>query len=174
MQFGLGLAPLAAGAVFTPSALAFFGGSLAGPKLAARYGRTVLLAGVLIFAAGVALSAVTAAIQPDNLPLLIVSLVLNGVGQGMVIPLAFNAILGAVGDEQAGMASGTLSTFQVVGTSTGVAVVGVLLFSTLGSAGLAAGRDSAALYGHALALATLYNIAAALGSLVLFGIATRR
>jgi len=116
----------------------------------------------------------TAAIQPGNLSLLVVWLALNGAGQGLVIPLAFNTILGAVRDEQAGMASGALSTLQTVGTSTGLAVVGVLLFSALGSAGLAVGRDSAILYGHALALATLYNIAAALASLILFTIATRR
>ena len=174
LQFGLKLPPFAAGAVFTPAALAFFVGSLAGPRLTARFGHRALLAGVLVFTAGLALCAVTAATRPDSLALLIAALVLNGAGQGLAIPLAFNAILGAVSDEQAGMASGALSTLQVVGTSTGVAVVGVLMFTALGDPATAAAAGSAALYGHALALATLYNIMAALGSLALFRLATRR
>ncbi|RIJ06198.1 MFS transporter [Achromobacter sp. K91] len=174
LQFGLGFAPLAAGAVFTPSALAFFGASLAGPKLATRYGRGALLFGVLAFTAGLALSAVTAATQPQNLALLVASLVLNGAGQGLVIPLAFNAILGAVQEEQAGMASGMLSTLQVVGTSAGVAVVGGVIFTMLEAAGSLPASDGASIYGGALAAAMLYNIAAALLSFVLFRLATRR
>ncbi|MBC9906701.1 MFS transporter [Achromobacter xylosoxidans] len=174
LQFGLGFAPLAAGAVFTPSALAFFGASLAGPKLAARHGRGALLFGVLVFTVGLALSAVTAAMQPQNLALLVASLVLNGAGQGLVIPLAFNAILGSVQEEQAGMASGMLSTLQVVGTSTGVAVVGGVIFTMLEAAGSLSAGDGASVHGRALAAAMLYNIAAALLSLVLFRLATRR
>ncbi|WP_454694273.1 MFS transporter [Achromobacter aegrifaciens] len=174
LQFGLGLEPLMAGAVFTPSALAFFGASLAGPKLAARYGRGALLFGVLVFTAGLGLSAITAATQPQNLTLLVASLLLNGAGQGLVIPLAFNAILGSVQEEQAGMASGMLSTLQVVGTSTGVAVVGGVIYTMLESAGNLSAGDGASIYGRALAAAMFYNIAAALLSLVFFGMATRR
>lgn len=169
LQFGLQLVPFAAGVVFTPSALAFFAGSLAGPKLAARYGHRALLSGVLVFAAGLALSAVTAATQPHDLSLLVTSLVLNGAGQGLVIPLAFNTILGKVRDDHAGMASGALSTLQIIGTSTGVAVVGMLMFSVLGSSNSLSAEDSATVYGHALAIATLYNVVAALCSFVLFG-----
>ncbi|MGZ9895014.1 MFS transporter [Bordetella bronchiseptica] len=174
LQFGLGMAPLAAGAVFTPSALAFFGASLVGPRLAARHGHGALLFGVLVFAAGLALSAMTAATQPQNLPLLVASLVLNGAGQGLVIPLAFNAILGAVREEQAGMASGMLSTLQVVGTSVGVAVVGGVVFAVLEGAGGRPLAEGAMIHGRALAVAMVYNVAAALASLVLFRLATRR
>ncbi|MGS1106965.1 MFS transporter [Achromobacter anxifer] len=174
LQFGLGFAPLAAGAVFTPSALAFFGASLAGPKLVARHGRGALLFGVLVFTAGLGLSAITAATQPQNLALLVASLVLNGAGQGLVIPLAFNAILGSVREDQAGMASGMLSTLQVVGTSTGVAVVGGVIFTMLEAAGNLPAGDGASTYGRALAMAMFYNIAAALLSLVFFRMATRR
>jgi MFS family permease len=43
------LSPLAAGAVFTPSAIAFFAASLVGPRLAGAIGRKALLLGVIIF-----------------------------------------------------------------------------------------------------------------------------
>ncbi|WP_333903267.1 MFS transporter [Achromobacter insolitus] len=173
LQFGLGYAPLMAGMVFTPSALAFFGASLAGPKLAARHGRGVLLSGVLMFAAGLGLSAITAAAQPENLALLVASLVLNGAGQGLVIPLAFNAILGSVRQEEAGMASGMLSTLQVVGTSVGVAVVGGVIFTMLETLDNAPAANSALIYGRALAVAMFYNIAAAMLGFVLFRAATQ-
>lgn len=99
---------------------------------------------------------------------------LNGAGQGLAIPLAFNAILGAVREEQAGMASGMLSTLQVVGTSVGVAVVGAVVFAALEAAGRWPAADGAMVYGRALAVAMVYNVAAALASWVLFRLATRR
>lgn len=72
------------------------------------------------------------------------------------------------------MASGMLSTLQVVGTSTGVAVVGGVVFAVLEGAGGWPVGDGAMVYGRALAVAMVYNVAAALASLVLFRAATRR
>jgi hypothetical protein len=43
---------------------------------------------------------------PDNLPFLIVSLILTGAGQGMVISLALNTILSGLTEAQDGMGSG--------------------------------------------------------------------
>lgn len=170
LQFGLGLAPLAAGWVFTPSAVAFFVGSLTGPKLAHRWGSKALLFGVTVFAAGLALSAYVGHAAVHSLGLMVVSLILNGLGQGLVIPLAFNAILSGVRDDQAGMGSGMLSTMQTVGTATGVTIVGVLLFAFVQHAGGAAPAER---YGQALAWATLYNVAAASVSLLMFRLSTR-
>jgi len=53
-----------------------------------------------------------------------------------------------------------VSTLQTIGTSVGVTVVGVLLFSVL--------EHGAAGYGKALAWATVYNVIAGLASLLLF------
>jgi MFS family permease len=174
LQFGLGMSPLAAGAVFTPSAIAFFAGSLAGPRLTRRFGQATLLTGVLVFACGLALAAVTAASAVQSVPLMIVALVLNGAGQGMVIPLALSAILGAVRESEAGMGSGAVSTMQTVGTSVGVAIVGVLLFSSIGQAAAIPPALRPAVYGHAFAVATLYNVGAAIVSFVMFRLANTR
>ncbi|MDX3881246.1 MAG: MFS transporter [Achromobacter sp.] len=167
LQFGLELSPFAAGAVFTPSAVAFFAASVCGPRLAEKLGRRALLLGVVVFGAGIALSAAGAIVDASNLPLIVAALVLNGAGQGIVIPLAFNAVLGAVRAEDAGMGSGISSTMQLTGTTVGVAVVGVVLFSAIGSPDLP-GVAQAQHYGHALAWATLYNLAAVAASFLLF------
>ncbi|MDR3397586.1 MAG: MFS transporter [Pandoraea sp.] len=172
LQFGLGLTPLQSGIIFTPTALAFFCGSMAAPRLSARFGRRALLGGALVFGTGLAMTALVALIQPGNVTWLVVSLIFNGAGQGTVIPLAFNAILGSVREEQAGMGGGALSTMQTVGTSCGVVVVGILLFSQLGASAHGSAELRAIGYGHALAVATLYNVGAVLASFVLFRYAT--
>jgi MFS family permease len=188
LQSGLGLSPLDAGFIFTPSALAFFGASLAGPRLSARLGHYALLLGIAVFGAGLALSAVVAMHAPHATAWLVLSLVLNGAGQGIVIPLALNALLSNVSNEQAGMAAGAVSTLQTVGTSVGVTVVGVVLFTVLAHAGTTPssgtafgtalthgpGIEPAFAYGRALAWATLYNIAASVASLLLFAYALGR
>ncbi|MBO9330840.1 MFS transporter [Achromobacter xylosoxidans] len=167
LQFGLELSPLAAGAVFTPSAMAFFAASVSGPRLARWLGRRALLLGVLVFGAGIALSAAGAILDVANMRLIVAALVLNGAGQSIVIPLALNAVLGTVRTEDAGMGSGISSTMQLTGTTVGVAVVGVLLYAALGAADLSEAAR-AQRYGHALAWATLYNLAAVALSFVLF------
>lgn len=108
---------------------------------------------------------------------LLVPLVLNGFGQGMVIPLSLNTILSSVETAQAGMGAGTVTTMQAVGNAVGVTVVGVLLFSLLGQvdgADAVGSAAHAAHYGHAFVLATLYNVGATVLALVLFWRAWRR
>lgn len=174
LQPGLGLSPLVAGAVFTPSAIAFFAGSLIGPRLAAAFGRGALLSGVAIFACGLALAIVAGAVAPDNPPLLIAAVVFNGLGQGLVIPLALNTILSGVREDQVGMGSGVVSTMQIVGTAVGVAIVGVLFFSLIRQSAPLTPDMRPIVYGHALALATVYNTLAAGLSFVGFLVLTRR
>jgi EmrB/QacA subfamily drug resistance transporter len=176
LQFGRGLSALAAGLVFTPAAIAFFTGSLTAPRLAERIGQRALLLGVAIFAVGLVLLA-TMAQAGTATAWLVVPLVLSGFGQGMVIPLSLNTILSSVETAQAGMGAGTVTTMQAVGNAVGVTVVGVLLFSLLGHVDGADAVDAtthAAHYGHAFALATLYNVGATVLALLLFWRAWRR
>jgi MFS family permease len=168
LQAGLALSPIAAGAVFTPSAVAFFAGSLTGPRLARSLGHKALLIGTAVFAMGLGLSVAAGLWAPDNLSLLTVSLIMNGAGQGIVIPLALNTILSGVSEGQAGMGSGTVNTMQTIGTSTGVAIVGILFFSLANPEVTVVPEIRIRLYGHAFAVATTYNVFAALVSFTLF------
>ncbi|PLT20430.1 MULTISPECIES: MFS transporter [Ralstonia] len=178
LQFGRGLTALAAGLVFTPAAIAFFAGSLTAPRLAERIGQRALLLGMALFAVGIVVLATMAQTGSANAWLL-VPLVVSGFGQGMVIPLSLNTILSTVETAQAGMGAGTVTTMQAVGNAVGVTVVGVLLFSLLGADGsetadAAAHAAHVARYGHAFALAMLYNVAATVLALVFFWRAWRR
>lgn len=173
LQPGIGLSPLWAGVVFTPSAVAFFAASLAGPKLAASIGHRALLIGVAIFGLSFLVAIATGALAPANLPLLIAGLILNGAGQGLVIPLALNTILGGVREDQAGMGSGVVSTMQIMGTSLGVAIVGVLFFSFVQPTADLPPDLRAAAFGRALSVATIYNLAAVIASFVGFHLLTR-
>ena len=116
LQFGRGLSALAAGLVFTPAAIAFFAGSLTAPRLAERIGQRALLLGVAIFAVGMVVLATMAQLGAGT-AWLILPLMLNGFGQGMVIPLSLNTILSGVETAQAGMGAGTVTTMQAVGNA---------------------------------------------------------
>jgi predicted MFS family arabinose efflux permease len=60
--------------------------------------------------------------------LLAPALLLIGTGMGIVIAPLVTLILSNTGPEQAGPASGVLSTIQNVGNALGVAIVGVIYF----------------------------------------------
>ncbi len=60
-------------------------------------------------------------------------LLLIGAGMGLGIAPLATIIMSAMRPEQAGAASGTLSTFQNVGNAIGVAVIGVVFFGALHS-----------------------------------------
>ena len=173
LQPGIGLSPLWAGVVFTPSAIAFFAAALIGPRLAVSIGHRALLAGVAVFGLSFLVAIMTGSLAPANLPFLIIALILNGAGQGLVIPLALNTILGGVRDDQAGMGSGIVSTMQIMGTSIGVAIVGVLFFSFAPQPATLATDARVAAFGHALAMATIYNLMAVGASFAGFYLLTR-
>lgn len=63
------------------AAVAFFACSRAGPRLAGAFGHRALLSGVMVFTSGLVLSIVVGSAVPKKLPLLVLSLVLNGARQ---------------------------------------------------------------------------------------------
>ncbi|MGI4813237.1 MAG: MFS transporter [Janthinobacterium lividum] len=174
LQTGLGMPPLLAGAVFAPSAAAFFIGSLLGPRLAHWIGHKALLAGIGIYVIGIALAAVAAWYALGSMSYLLLALTLNGLGQGIAIPLAYNTVLGRVDLAHAGMASGAISTLQSVGASVGVVIIGLILFSLIDSGSVPSLVDRHAMYSHAFGLATLYNVCVSSVSILMFWWASRR
>jgi hypothetical protein len=64
---------------------------------------------------------------------MVISLALMGLGNGLILPSLVGAPLAGVRPAQAGVASGMLSTTQQFASVTGVAVIGALFFTTLGS-----------------------------------------
>ncbi|MGZ4268177.1 MAG: MFS transporter [Solirubrobacteraceae bacterium] len=151
LQNGRGLDALQAGLVFTILAAAYLATSMKAPALTVRFGRALVAEGALVLAAGhgLLLAAVSEQGVGGPVALLAPGLLLAGAGMGLVITPLTSLVLGSVGPEHAGSASGALSTMQNVGNATGVAVIGVLYFG--------AGADPA----HAFAVSV-----AALGALL--------
>jgi MFS family permease len=132
LQLGRGLSALDAGLVFTILAGSYLLTSFAAPALAVRDGRRTLAAGALTLAAGHALLLATIAEvgTGGSVAALVPGLLLIGAGMGLGITPLATIILSSIEPEHAGAASGALSTMQNVGNAIGVAVIGVLFFST--------------------------------------------
>ncbi len=135
LQQGRGLSAMHAGLVFTILAAAYLAASFGAPALATRHGRRVLAAGALTLAAGHAILLATVAEVGvgGSLALLAPGLILVGAGMGLGITPLATIILAGMRPEQAGSASGVLTTMQNVGNALGVAVIGVIFFGALHS-----------------------------------------
>ncbi|MEU2238826.1 MFS transporter [Streptomyces sp. NPDC018338] len=135
LQQGLGLGAVASGLALVPMAVAFFGASLAGPRLVRRWGTRVVTAGGLIQGVGIALLAVTAwRSWPDlSVGVLLPGMAIAGLGQGLQLPVIFRVILSEVPAERAGVGSGVMVTAQQSSLALGVATLGSLYLSLAAS-----------------------------------------
>ncbi|MBB3288673.1 MULTISPECIES: MFS transporter [Rhizobium] len=169
LQVGLGRTPLQAAMLFLPSTIAFFAGSLMSAFLAKRMGHQTPIFGMAIFSLGL-LIAVADGFLGREASTLTISVILQGLGQGIVIPLLLNMVLSTIADSEVGMASGIFSTIQTTGSAFGLTIVGIILFGIIDESGVEANSavPAAGGYGAAFAVATLYNLAAVTLSLVLF------
>ncbi|WP_308283378.1 MFS transporter [Pseudonocardia nigra] len=126
LQESLGYTPAQTGLAMLPIAVTIGVVSLAGSgRLIGRFGpRPVLLAGQVFVAAGLVLLApdATGSYTADLLP----SIVLFGVGGGLVLPAVTTVIMSDATPADAGLASGLANTSQQVGGAVGVAVLAVL------------------------------------------------
>jgi EmrB/QacA subfamily drug resistance transporter len=135
LQEGLGFAPLHAGLTFVPFSLGTFAASGAAAGLEPRFGSRVTMAGALIMVVGTigligTVHHFGAAVSTwDMAP----ALAAAGLGLGTVIAPLANVILAGVAEQDAGSASGVLNTGFQLGSSIGLAVVGVIFFGFLGS-----------------------------------------
>jgi len=128
MQNILGFSPLEAGVRFLPSTVVIiFAGPIAG-RLADRVGpRPLMTAGMLI--AAVSLFWQSRIEVDTGYGFLAPAFVLMGLGIGLVMSPMSMAAMNAVDRTKAGVASGTLSMFRMVGGTFGVAALGALVAS---------------------------------------------
>ena len=145
LQTGLGLSPLHAGLTFAPLGVAFAVAALISRSLVLRYGSHVVTAGAAVSAVGLAALLVallergTAFSALDTLP----AMLLVGVGNGLTITTLIGVVLSQVPPVRAGVASGMLVTAQQFSGAVGVAGLGTLFFSVLGSSATRVGFDHA-------------------------------
>ncbi|MDT0445216.1 MFS transporter [Streptomyces johnsoniae] len=167
LQMGLGFGPLRASVTMASWAVGAFFGSAFGAMAMARLGRRILHLGLALMTAGLAgthlvLGRAGTGVDGGDLAL---PLVLYGFGMGMIFVPLFDIIMGDVDDHEVGSASGLLESFQQLGGSLGVAILGTVFFSGVGAAPAVADFVGAARHVTLLALA-LTVAAFALGFLL--------
>ncbi|MFE2232039.1 MFS transporter [Streptomyces sp. JL2001] len=138
LQQGLGMGAVVSGLALVPMAVAFFGASLAGPRLVRRRGSRVVTAGGLLQGLGVALLALTVWRSWPDLSAwsLLPGMAVAGFGQGLQLPVLFRVVLSEVPAERAGVGSGVMVTTQQSALALGVATLGSLFLSLAASAGV--------------------------------------
>jgi len=136
LQIGFNFSPIRAALTGLPVAIGI-GGTMAafGQKLP-QLGRYALTLGACIMAIGLIVTTFVARHYGVSIHSwqLIPSLLVVGVGMGMVFGSLFAAVLNGVDPSHAGSASGTLSAVQQAGGAVGIALVGVVFFGQLGHA----------------------------------------
>jgi len=136
LQTGLGQPPLRAGLEALPLAAAFTVMSILSPRFSARLGPRSITLGAGVTTLGTIALAVTGARYGASLTGwdLAPATTLIGLGQGMALPSLIGAVLTHVPPQRAGAAAGILTTTQQFGAAGGIAVIGAIFYSGLGTA----------------------------------------
>ncbi|MFD7920430.1 MFS transporter [Streptomyces sp. NPDC059740] len=141
LQDGLRYGPLAAGLALAPLCVTFFVSSLAGPRLVARFGRRVVVAGSLVQGLGLlSLGVVAATGWPQvSVPGLAAAMAVLGLGQGCVLPVLLRVVLSELPPDLAGAGGGVMVTTQQAAMALGVATLGTLFLTLEPTAGIRGG-----------------------------------
>ena len=116
--------PLQAGLAYLPIGLAIGIGLVGASALTPKIGlRPTLAIACAVTAAGLALSALVLGVDAGYLANVVPSMVVVGLGQGMLMPTMTNAALQNVTDQDAGLASGVQTTMTHVGGALGLAIL---------------------------------------------------
>ena len=123
LQFVLGYSALRAGIYSVPFAVALTSFSLQTPRFIRRWGTArVAGSGLTILAIGIAIRAFST--STTGFPLLLVSLVISGIGVGLIIAPSTGAIMSSLPPDQAGVGSAINDASRQIGAAAGVAVLG--------------------------------------------------
>ncbi|MDQ3865120.1 MAG: MFS transporter [Actinomycetota bacterium] len=135
LQIGLGFTPLHAGLTILPFSLGGVVASGISVQLAPKVGRRVLAAGALLMAMGMAglIFAFSLFGTETGTWKMLPALLVAGFGMGLILPPLADVILAGVPSDDAGAASGVLSSTNQLGNAVGVAIAGVIFFGLLAS-----------------------------------------
>ncbi|HEV2583676.1 MAG TPA: MFS transporter, partial [Ktedonobacteraceae bacterium] len=133
LQLVLGYTPLEAGLRFIPLVLGLIAAAGLSPQISPKVGVKVIISGgLVIVASGIALFALLNA--SSNYGQVVIALVVLGIGLGMAMVPATNAIMGAVPPGKVGVGSAVNDTSQEIGNALGVAILGSILAASYHSA----------------------------------------
>ncbi|KZF17129.1 MFS transporter [Rhodococcus sp. EPR-134] len=131
LQFGFGFSALRAGVMTLPWAVGMGVAAVLSSAVYRMLGNRVLILGMVVFAGSlIALSIILEREGTDPRWLALAGpLLLGGAGLGLFVAPLQTAILATVEPAHAGSVSGLLPTVQQVGSSIGLALIGVVFFS---------------------------------------------
>ncbi|MFD4636034.1 MFS transporter [Lentzea sp. NPDC058436] len=133
VQTGLGRSPLTASLMFVPLGVAFALGSACTPRLVARFGTRLPVAGCLLLAVALLAHLVVVRTPPENQDVLLaIAIGLVGLAEGVVVAPVISGIFARVSEDDAGAASGIASTVVQVALASGYAAIGVCYRLALG------------------------------------------
>jgi EmrB/QacA subfamily drug resistance transporter len=123
LQFVLGYSALRAGVYSIPFAVALVAFSLQTPKLIHRFGTArVAGTGMAVMAVGIGMRALST--STSGFGILLASLIVTGIGVGLVVAPSTGAIMGSLSPAQAGVVHGRPDAARQIGAAAGVAVLG--------------------------------------------------
>ncbi|MFI9360313.1 MFS transporter [Kitasatospora sp. NPDC053057] len=129
LQFVLEFTPTDTGLAFIPLAIASLAFNVIGAALGKKLPARVLTAiGMVIIAGGFGLLATLSV--GDGFTKVALAMLVLGIGSGLGMPAAANALMGAIPGEHAGVGSALNDTIQQSGAALGVAILGTVLSST--------------------------------------------
>lgn len=159
-QAGLGHTALETGLVSLPFALGNIVGASQSNRLAQRFGRNVLVVGAAMVTAGLLgtwlVLFLTTPMELSHWQFL-APLLVAGLGNGLFIAPNTAFIVATVEPREAGAASGVVGAVQRIGSATGIAVIGSVLFGTLTVKGPGP-TPLAEAFGHSATLAILVSV----------------
>ncbi|WP_332690198.1 DHA2 family efflux MFS transporter permease subunit [Devosia sp.] len=160
LQGGFDFTPLQSGLTNTP----FSVGVLIASIIAGRFGSTFLRGrlaasgAMLVIGIGWLHFYIASVIDSIDTWAFLPPLLIAGIGLGLGFSALFQLVLANVPPRDAGAGSGALQAFQQVGGALGVAIIGEIFFTNLGS-GFAAGSGPHAAFAGASSLALWYVVA---------------
>ncbi len=135
LQLGLRYSALDASVAMAAWPVGAFIGSVFGSTMMTRLGRHILHIGLTVMTIGLVYLYMVFDRVGSDLGAwdLTVPLVAYGAGMGMIFVPLFDIIVGRLEDHEVGSASGLLESFQQLGASLGIAVLGTIFFGVVGS-----------------------------------------
>jgi len=133
LQAALGLSAFETGLVFVSLAVGSFFAAPGAASMARRFGpRRVVTLGMGLEAIGILATTLLISRTVTGLELL-VPLFVYGLGVGFATAQLTSIVLSEIPPERSGLASGTNSTMRQVGSALGIAILGTVLFVSLGN-----------------------------------------
>ncbi len=137
-----GLSPSQAGVALLPLAATAALGAMVSGRMLARTGRTMLWPSIGLPVSAVMLGVVGFGMEAAGMTLLALLLALVSAGFGTAFPMVQVTVQSAVGRERLGSATASVQFTRALGSATGTALMGAVLFGAL----VAQGGDASALF----------------------------